>query len=91
MNSAAAVLIYPCDKIPDLAYDYLEHRLPATTALRFRAHLRFCRDCNEFVRLYRMAADPVRFLNENPAPSELVERTLEFLERELDKDGKTGP
>jgi hypothetical protein len=88
MNSFAAVFVYPCDKIPDFAYDYLEHRLPVTTALRFRTHLKFCKGCAEFVRLYRMAADPVQFLEENPAPPELIERTLEFLDKELGKGGK---
>ena len=86
MNPVASIFVYPCDKIPDFAYDYLEHRLSAVTALRFHTHLRFCKDCNEFVRLYRMAADPVRFLNENPAPPELVELTLEFLDKELGKN-----
>lgn len=85
MNSFAAVFVYPCDKIPDFAYDYLEHRLPVVTALRFRAHLKLCKGCNEFVQLYRMAADPVQFLHENPAPPELIERTLEFLENEIGK------
>jgi hypothetical protein len=88
MNIVAARFIYPCDKIPDFAYDYLEHRLPVVTALRFRTHLKFCEGCAEFVRLYRMAADPVRFLEENPAPPELIERTLEFLEKEIGPVGE---
>ena len=84
MNRLMAPVFYPCVKIPDLAYDYLEHRLPVVTALRFRAHLKLCKGCNEFVRLYRQAADPVTFLDETPVPPELVERTLSFLDRELD-------
>jgi hypothetical protein len=87
MNSVAAVFVYPCAKIPDFAYDYLEHRLPVVTALRFRTHLRFCKDCTEFIHLYRMAANPQEFLSETAVPEALVEHTLAFLEREMDKEG----
>jgi hypothetical protein len=89
MNVLMTPVFYPCDKIPGFAYDYLENRLPPVTALRFRMHLRLCKGCNEFVRLYRMAADPVQFLDETPVPPELVEYTLAFLDRELEsqKDG----
>jgi hypothetical protein len=80
MNRLMAPLLSPCAKIPDFAYDYLENRLPLATLLRFRAHLGLCADCAEFVRLYRLAADPVKFLEETPAPPELIERTLQFLE-----------
>ena len=82
MNRLMAPLFYPCAKIPDFAYDYLEGRLPSATALRFRAHLALCRGCDEFVRLYRLAADPAKFLEEHPAPPDLVGKTLEFLEQE---------
>lgn len=88
MNRLMAPVFYPCAKIPDLAYDYLEHRLPVATALRFRAHLKLCKGCNEFVRLYRQAADPATFLEETPVPPELVERTLSFLEEERGREGE---
>ena len=83
MNALMSPLFYPCDKIPDLAYDYLEHRLPTLVALRFHSHLSLCKGCAEFVRLYRMAADPLQFLQETPPPSDLVEVTLKFLDREF--------
>lgn len=80
MNRLMSPLFYPCAKIPDFTYDYLENRLPTTTSLRFRAHLSMCEGCAEFVRLYRMAADPVKFLEETPAPPDLIEKTLEFVQ-----------
>jgi hypothetical protein len=85
MNRLMAPLFYPCAKIPDFTYDYLENRLPVSTTLRFRAHLSLCKGCAEFVRLYTLAADPVKFLEETPAPPDLIEKTLEFLERERSK------
>jgi len=80
MNRLMSPVFYPCAKIPDFTYDYLENRLPVTTLVRFRAHLSLCKGCAEFVRLYRLAADPVRFLEETPVPPDLIERTLEFVE-----------
>ena len=81
-------LVFPCDKIPEFAYDYLEHRLPKLTAIRFETHLKFCEGCSEFVQLYRMAADPSRFLEETAVPPDLVDHTLKFLEQELEKSGR---
>jgi hypothetical protein len=81
MNRLMSPLFYPCSKIPDFAYDYLENRLPVTTRIRFRAHLSLCEGCTEFVRLYRLAADPIKFLEETPAPHDLIDKTLEFIEK----------
>jgi len=89
MNGLMARALYPCAHIPDLTYDYLEGRLPALTTLRFKAHLAMCEGCAEFVSLYTLAADPVRFLDETPPPSELVELTLSFLDKELDRERGT--
>jgi len=88
MNALMAPLFYPCVKIPDFTYDYLENRLPLTTLVRFRAHLTICKGCAEFVGLYRMAADPVKFLEETPAPPDLIEKTLTFIAQEAEKTEK---
>lgn len=83
-------VIYPCDQIVEFTYDYLEGALPPLTLLRFHLHLRTCKGCKEFVRLYRAAANPAAFLHENPIPTELKDYTLLFLEAELEREFEGG-
>jgi predicted anti-sigma-YlaC factor YlaD len=81
-------LYYPCDKVRDFAYDYLEGKLGLLTGFRFKRHLRGCEECQEYIKLYRMAADPSKFTFENPLPSEFLDHTLQFLkERGVVGDG----
>jgi hypothetical protein len=81
-------LYYPCDKIRDFAYDFLEGKLPAFVSMRFHMHLRGCPACQEYLRLYRTvasgrpAADVGRFRTENPPPRELLDETLAFLQKQ---------
>lgn len=80
-------LLYDCARIPEFAYDFLDGKLPRWTSLRFRAHLSGCRGCREYMRLYRMAADPKTFQAEHPLPAEMLASTLEFLKNEGAVDG----
>jgi predicted anti-sigma-YlaC factor YlaD len=82
-------IVYPCEKIVEFTYDYLENNLPALTKMRYRLHLSNCPNCREFLRLYRMAADPKAFLETNPIPDDLLQHTMEFLNTERTK--LTGP
>jgi predicted anti-sigma-YlaC factor YlaD len=75
-------LLYPCDKVRDFMYDYLEGKLPMLTSVRFHLHLNGCAACREYLYLYRKAADAERFRKENPPPDELLAATLDFLRRE---------
>jgi predicted anti-sigma-YlaC factor YlaD len=74
-------LYYPCDRIRDFAYDYLEGKLPLVVSARFHMHLRGCPQCQEYLVLYRQAADGGEFRKENPPPKELLDETLSFLEK----------
>ncbi len=38
-------MIGPCDRVRDFLLEYLEHRLPPMTTLRFSLHLRVCPKC----------------------------------------------
>lgn len=75
-------VMYPCPKIRDFVFDYAEGNLNPLVSLRFRLHISMCKDCNEYVRLYRMAADIRGFRKVKPPPEELVEKTMDFLVRE---------
>lgn len=75
-------LLYPCDKVRDFMYDYLEETLPKSVALRFHLHLNGCAACREYLYLYRTAANAGKFRRENPPPGELLDSTLDFLRRE---------
>jgi hypothetical protein len=80
---------YPCDKIPEFAYDFLDAKLPLLTAWRFRLHLSGCHGCREYLKLYQMAADTQKFIVDNPLPPEMLESTLEFLKKEGVVEGET--
>ena len=75
-------LYYPCEKIRDFAYDHLDGKLPPLTSLRFHLHLRGCPECQEYLKLYRMAADGQAFRAANPPPPALLDETLAFLEKQ---------
>jgi predicted anti-sigma-YlaC factor YlaD len=75
-------MLYPCDKVRDFMYDYLEGELPMLTSIRFHLHLNGCSACREYLFLYRKAANAEQFRKENPPPEELLSSTLDFLKRE---------
>ena len=89
MNSMMAKIVFPCEKIREFVYDYAEGGLSPLTSMRFRMHIKACDCCGEYVRLYLLAANPEEFRKRMPPPSEFMDKTLEFLEREgiLDQDG----
>ncbi|MDB5050852.1 MAG: putative zinc-finger [Fibrobacteres bacterium] len=73
---------YPCEKVREFMYDYLDDSLPTITSIRFHLHLNGCVQCREYLFLYKKAADAKSFRKENPAPEEFLASTLEFLEKE---------
>ncbi len=73
---------YPCEKIRDFMYDYLEGELPTVVSLRFHTHLTICPECQKYLHLYRTAANAQAFRKENPAPEEFLASTLDFLAKE---------
>jgi predicted anti-sigma-YlaC factor YlaD len=75
-------MFYPCDKVRDFMYDYLEGRLPMAAAIRFHLHLNGCEECRRYLFLYRTAANAERFRKENPPPEEFLSETLDFLRKE---------
>jgi predicted anti-sigma-YlaC factor YlaD len=91
-------MLYPCDKVRDFMYDYLEGHLPMVTSIRFHLHLNGCAACREYLFLYKKAANAESFRKENPPPEELLSATLDFLKREgiVDEEdegegGRAGP
>lgn len=75
-------LIYPCDQIREFVYDYAEGNLDAIVALRFKMHISACKNCNEYVRLYKTAADMRTFRKVKAPPQELVDSAMDFLQKE---------
>ncbi|HKP95186.1 MAG TPA: zf-HC2 domain-containing protein [Fibrobacteria bacterium] len=73
---------YPCDRVRDFMYDYLDDSLPTVTSIRFHMHLNGCPECREYLFLYKKAADAKSFRKEHPAPDAFLASTLEFLEKE---------
>src|SRR3954468_4996061 len=78
---------YPCSKVRDFLYDYLEDNLPTIVSIRFHLHLNGCPQCREYLYLYKKAANAKEFRAENPPPPEFLASTLAFLE----KQGITAP
>ncbi len=73
---------YPCAKVRDFMYDYLEDNLPMVVSIRFHLHLNGCAECREYLYLYRAAANAQTFRKENPPPEEFLDATLDFLAKE---------
>lgn len=81
MMSLMMKMMYPCTKIREFVYDYAEGSLDPFVALRFKLHISKCKDCEEYVRIYRMTTDIRSFRKINPPPQEFVDRAKEFLEK----------
>ena len=73
---------YPCDKVRDFMYDYLDESLPKLTSIRFHLHLNGCAECREYLFLYKKAANAREFRMEHPAPDAFLASTLDFLQKE---------
>jgi predicted anti-sigma-YlaC factor YlaD len=82
MKGLMKQMIYPCSQIRDFVFDYAEGNLDTMVALRFKMHIAACKDCNEYVRLYQMAANMQVFRKVKAPPKELIESTMEFLQQE---------
>lgn len=80
---AMALMIGPCDRVREFLLEYLEHRLPPLTALRFAVHLRVCPRCGKYLEGYKRASEFGRQSLADPPPKELVELTLKFLDEHL--------
>lgn len=97
MMSLMMKMMYPCSKIREFVFDYSEGTLDPLMALRFRLHIAKCRDCNEYVRIYRMTADIRTFRKQSPPPQEFVDQAKDFLEKNgiadfsVEPDGKRPP
>lgn len=90
MRGILLKILYPCGRVRDLLYEYLEGGLSGPTAVRFHLHLATCPGCREYLFLYRTAADARAFRAGHPAPEACLDATLEFLRKEgiVDGDGE---
>jgi hypothetical protein len=77
-----SIALYSCDRVRDMLYDDLDGTLPRIAALRLKLHLWACVRCREYMRLYRLAADMRAFRKDNPPPTDFMDRTLDYLERQ---------
>lgn len=84
-------VLYPCDKVREFMYDYLEEALPTVTSIRFHLHLNGCPECRQYLFLYKKAADAKAFRAEHPAPDAFLASTLAFLEKEGVVEAQDGP
>jgi predicted anti-sigma-YlaC factor YlaD len=73
---------YPCDKVRDFMYDFLDESLPTLTSIRFHMHLNGCAECREYLFLYKKTANAREFRKEHPAPDAFLASTLDFLRKE---------
>lgn len=80
MRWPLSIPLYRCEAIREMLYDALEKSLAPLVETRFRLHLRFCPACREYLKLYRQAADMGAYRKDHPPPTELMDRTLAFLE-----------
>lgn len=88
MNKISSLLFYPCSRIPEFVYDYIDGNLTKVIKMRFEAHIAMCKCCHEYVLLYRSTANVEVFQKLNPPSSEFLDKTLSFLKAEglLDED-----
>jgi anti-sigma factor RsiW len=83
------VHVAQCRECIDLLVDYLEGDLPPARAQALEIHLELCPACVRFLRTYQGTVDVARKLPVEEIPEELVDRLIDFLQRE--KDGTIPP
>jgi anti-sigma factor RsiW len=76
---------YTCKKANDFLTDYVEGRLDEKTARLFEEHIELCPNCDEYLDQYRETVKMVKEIPETEVPSELTEKTREFLASALKK------
>ena len=65
-----------CRELTELMTDYAEHRLALGDRLRFELHLGLCRDCREYLKQLRLAAETAGRLPEPELPAALEAELL---------------
>ena len=76
-------LMRNCDDIRDFLLEYLEKRLPRFDAWAFRFHLFTCPKCRGYLERYSTSVALSQNILDDPPPSELVNLTLEFLNKRI--------
>ena len=76
-------LMRNCDDIRDFLLEYLEKRLPRFDAWAFRFHLLTCPKCRGYLERYNTSVALSQNILDDPPPSELVNLTLEFLNKRI--------
>ena len=60
-----------CQQVDQFLMDYLDGTLPRVQRIRFERHLRFCRDCRDYIRAYQASIRLSRqTLADPPIPAE---------------------
>jgi len=59
-----------CKEFEDFVLDYLDDELPALQRSRFERHIRFCRECKQYLQAYQRTVEVSRAVF--PSPDEVV-------------------
>ncbi|QXD16381.1 zf-HC2 domain-containing protein [Rhodocaloribacter litoris] len=74
-----------CRKVNEFLADYLDGTLDPQTKARFDAHLDACPKCKRYLEQYLQTVELVKTNGTVEPPPELVEHTLAFLRRQLER------
>ncbi len=80
-----------CVEVREFLADFLEKKLAFSQSLLFRLHLFMCPPCARYLRRYKADIKRWQSLGAEPPPPELVELTMKFLDKHLDKTGAAAP
>ncbi len=72
-----------CREFEDFVLDYLDDELPALQRSRFERHIRFCRECRQYLQAYQRTLEVSRAVFPEPdvlvpdgVPEELIKAIL---------------
>ncbi len=71
------------EEIREFLVHYLEFKLPWHKIVQFSMHLLMCGKCRDWMRKYNDSVKLAQHYLDDPPPDELVNLTLQFLDKEL--------
>ena len=78
-----------CQQVDQFLTDYLDDTLPRVQRIRFERHLRFCRECRDYVHAYQASIRLSRqALADPPTPAE---PPADLVTAILDASGRNSP
>lgn len=74
-----------CEEVERFAYDFLDQNLDNKTLQAVERHLRFCKNCQKFIKSYRLMVKKIKLAPPPPLEKEFKEKMLAFLKTEKAK------